>query len=173
MLQETKICPCPWWSHANIYMDEIIMDKEKFWFLLHCSLLTHLPLVPHICIDELGQHWRRTGDKPLSKPVLGYCQLDPSEQTSVKFESKFKTFHSRKCIWNIVCQMAVILSRGRWINPFWFWRWNIPEKPGQYHGCWWSDYHMEGRKGQHNMGQVTELRLSCYLVLLSIDSKTR
>ena len=25
---------------------------------------------------------------------------------------------------------------------------------------------------QHNMGQVTKLRLSCYLVLLSIDSKT-
>ena len=25
----------------------------------------------------------------------------------------------------------------------------------------------------YDMGQVTELRLSCYLVLLSIDSKTR
>ena len=39
------------------------------------------------------------GTKPLSKQVLGYCQLDPKEQTSVKFESKYKTFHSRKCIW--------------------------------------------------------------------------
>ena len=37
--------------------------------------------------------------KPLSKPMVGYCKLDPSEQTSVKFQSKYKTFHSRKCIW--------------------------------------------------------------------------
>ena len=29
--------------------------------------------------------------------MLGYCQLDPWEQTSVKFHSKYKTFHSRKC----------------------------------------------------------------------------
>ena len=25
------------------------------------------------------------GAKPLSMPMLGYCQMDPSEQTSVKF----------------------------------------------------------------------------------------
>ena len=37
--------------------------------------------------------------KPLSKPMLGYCQLDSQEQTSVKFQSNYKTFHSRKCIW--------------------------------------------------------------------------
>ena len=27
------------------------------------------------------------------------CQLDPKEQTSVTFQSKFNHFHSRKCIW--------------------------------------------------------------------------
>ena len=37
--------------------------------------------------------------KPLSKPILGYCQLDPQEQHSVKFETKYKTFHARKCTW--------------------------------------------------------------------------
>ena len=37
--------------------------------------------------------------KPLSKPVLGYCQLDPLGHISVKFQSKYKYFHSRKCIW--------------------------------------------------------------------------
>ena len=41
---------------------------------------------------------RLFGTKPLSKPVLGYYQLDPWEQTSVKYYSKYKTFHSRKCI---------------------------------------------------------------------------
>ena len=42
---------------------------------------------------------RLFGAKPLSEPMLDYCKLDPWEQTSVKFESKYKTFHSRKCIW--------------------------------------------------------------------------
>ena len=42
---------------------------------------------------------RLFGAKPLSKPVLGYCQLDRKEQTSVKFESEFYHFHARKCIW--------------------------------------------------------------------------
>ena len=37
--------------------------------------------------------------KPLSKPMLSYYQLDPQEQTSVKFQSKYKPFHSQKCIW--------------------------------------------------------------------------
>ena len=35
--------------------------------------------------------------KPLPEPMLSYCQLHPWERTSVKFESKYKTFHSRKC----------------------------------------------------------------------------
>ena len=42
---------------------------------------------------------RLFGAKPLSKPILGYYQLDPYEQSSVKFPSKYKTFHSLKCIW--------------------------------------------------------------------------
>ena len=47
---------------------------------------------------------RLFGAKPLSKPMLGYCQLDSQEQTSWK------------CIWNIVCEMTVILSRERWVK---------------------------------------------------------
>ena len=35
--------------------------------------------------------------KPLSDPMLEYCWLDHQEQTSVKFKSEFKHFHSRKC----------------------------------------------------------------------------
>ena len=41
---------------------------------------------------------RLFGDKPLSKSILGYCQLDLYEQTSLKFQSKYTHFHSRKCI---------------------------------------------------------------------------
>ena len=42
---------------------------------------------------------RLVGAKPLPGPMLEYCQLDPCEQTSVNFESKYKTFHSCKSIW--------------------------------------------------------------------------
>ena len=42
---------------------------------------------------------RLFGAKPLPEPMLVNCPLDPWEQTSVKFESKYKTFHSRKYIW--------------------------------------------------------------------------
>ena len=36
---------------------------------------------------------RLFGDKPSPAPMLDYYQLDRYEQTSVKFESKYKTFH--------------------------------------------------------------------------------
>ena len=54
---------------------------------------------------------RLIGAKPLSKPMLGFCQLEPQEQISVKFESKYKTFH----LWKNI-QKCRILSRGSWVN---------------------------------------------------------
>ena len=60
---------------------------------------------------------RLCGTNPLSTPMLGNCQLDPQEQISVNFESKYKTFHSRKCIWKYrLCEMVAILSRERWVK---------------------------------------------------------
>ena len=41
---------------------------------------------------------RLFGVKPLPEPMLVYCQLDSWEQTWVRCESKYKTFHSWKCI---------------------------------------------------------------------------
>ena len=43
---------------------------------------------------------RLNGAKPLPEPMLTCCPLDSWKQTSVKFESEFYHFHSRKCIWN-------------------------------------------------------------------------
>ena len=37
--------------------------------------------------------------KPLVKPLLTYCQLDPKEQISAKDELRFWNFHPEKCIW--------------------------------------------------------------------------
>ena len=42
---------------------------------------------------------RLFGAKPLPEPMLAYWQLDSWEQISVKFESEFYHFHSRKCTW--------------------------------------------------------------------------
>ena len=64
-----------------------------------------------------------TGGKPLSEPMLTYCQWDPEEQTSVKFECKYKTFHSWKCTLNVVCEMAAIFTRGDELTPCCFHRW--------------------------------------------------
>ena len=60
---------------------------------------------------------RLFGAKPLSKPMLGYCQLDPLEQTSVKFQSKYKIFTHGNASENIVCEMAAIYPKG-WVNMF-------------------------------------------------------
>ena len=46
---------------------------------------------------------RLFGAKPLPEPVWIYCQLDSWEQVSVKFESEFDNFYSRKCIWKCPC----------------------------------------------------------------------
>ena len=42
---------------------------------------------------------RLSGTEPLSKPMMTYCQLDPKGHISMKYHLKFKSFHSRKCIW--------------------------------------------------------------------------
>ena len=45
---------------------------------------------------------RLLGTNPLSKPMLGYCQLDPQEQTSVKFQSKYKKWRHQAITWTNV-----------------------------------------------------------------------
>ena len=52
-----------------------------------------------------------------SKPMLSCCWLGPWAPTSMKFQSKYKTFHSRKkTSKSVVCEMAAILSRGGWVK---------------------------------------------------------
>ena len=80
--------------------------------------ITHLPLVPHMhrrTRSALVQVMacRLSGAKPSSEPMLNYCQLDPWEQTPVIFISKYKSFHSWKCVWNCCLRNGgPFLSRG-------------------------------------------------------------
>ena len=59
---------------------------------------------------------RLFGAKPLSQPMLGYYQLDPQQQTSVKFNQYTKVFIHENAPENIVYEMVAILLRGRWVN---------------------------------------------------------
>ena len=60
--------------------------------------------------------WRLFGTKPLSKPMLRYCQLDPKEHILVKFHSKFNNFNLGNAPENVVCEMAAILPLPQYIN---------------------------------------------------------
>ena len=55
---------------------------------------------------------RLIGSEPLPEPMLTYCELDPWEGTSVKFEWNTKLFIEEDAFENAVCEMATILSRG-------------------------------------------------------------
>ena len=59
--------------------------------------------------------------KPLSKPMVGYCQLDPKEWNSVKFWSIYKTFHSWKCIWKYHLWNGSEFGPGRDELTHWSW----------------------------------------------------
>ena len=59
---------------------------------------------------------RLFGAKPLYKPTLGYCQLDPWGQTSVNFNQNIQFSIHEIVSEHIACEMAAILSRWRWVN---------------------------------------------------------
>ena len=55
--------------------------------------------------------WRRIGAKPLSKAMLGYCQLDLIK-LQWNFKQNTKLLIHENASQNIVCEIAAILSRG-------------------------------------------------------------
>ena len=58
--------------------------------------------------------WRLFGAKPLSEPMLPYCQLDPKEHILEKFYSKF--FIQGNALENAICEMAAMLSQPQFVN---------------------------------------------------------
>ena len=64
---------------------------------------------------------RLVGAKPLSIPVLGYCQLDPRNNLRWIFYQNTNLFIQENASENIVCKKAAILSRGRWVNKAYLW----------------------------------------------------
>ena len=64
---------------------------------------------------------RLFGATALTKPMLGYCQLNPWEHTSVKLLSKYRAFHSRNASakWQPFCpgEDELILNARLIIDP--------------------------------------------------------
>ena len=85
-------------------------------------MLTHLSLVPHICVNELGQHQFRKWlvAYPAPSHYLNQCwvidnwtlrnkpQWNSNQNTTLSIHENASE--------NIVCEAAAILSRGRWVN---------------------------------------------------------
>ena len=59
---------------------------------------------------------RLVGAKPLSEPMLPYCQLDPKEHILMKSYLRFKRFHQRKCSWKCRQGIGQYLSRPQCVN---------------------------------------------------------
>ena len=89
---------------------------------VHCHYLNSSPPSSAYMSQRIGatlvqiMACRLFGAKPLSKRMLGYCQLNPLKLTSVKFESKYKLFIHENARESVVCEMTAILSRGRWAD---------------------------------------------------------
>ena len=67
------------------------LTKSNFLNLLQFSnyiaSTVYIPLVPHLCACELF------GAKPLTEPMLAYCQLSSWQQIAVKLESESYNFY--------------------------------------------------------------------------------
>ena len=62
---------------------------------------------------------RLFGAKPSSKPMLGSCELTHRNKLQWNFNQNKKLFIHENASENTVCEMAAILSRGRWVK--WYW----------------------------------------------------
>ena len=66
-------------QHVHARMIAIIVEKSTNDLSLDFFQQLYIYIYV-IYVSESGQH-----AKPLSKPIVGYCQSDPKEQTLVKF----------------------------------------------------------------------------------------
>ena len=77
-----QVFPSQWWVNSSppsdAYMHQWIGSSMALVQIIACCLFSTMPL---------------------SEPMLEYCQLDSCEQTSVKFKTKYETFHWWKYVW--------------------------------------------------------------------------
>ena len=97
----------------NLLKPHCNSNSMKIWFSL-----THLPLMPHICVCEWGQHWFIWWlvDYPAPSHCLNQCRIIVNWILRNKLQwncNQNKTLViQEKASENIVCEMAAIKSRG-------------------------------------------------------------
>ena len=88
----------------------------------YLSLLTHLPLVPHVCISESSQHWFRYRFLACSAPshYLNQCWLIANwtlrNKLQWNFNQNIKLFIHENVSEITICDMLAILFKGRWVK---------------------------------------------------------
>ena len=102
------------WPVDSPHKGPVIWNFDVFFDVCLNKLLTHWGRVTHICVSKITiigsvKACRLDGAKPLSEPMLEFCELDPWVQTAVKFESRKKSFHEENAFEN-VCEMETIMS---------------------------------------------------------------
>ena len=97
-----------WWRHhvVGIFTDCILSCTEHHYrsFLTPLSAAYTRQWTGSTLVQVMAS--RLFGAKPLPEPMVAFCQLDPWEQISVKFESEFYHCHPRKCLlseWRPFC----------------------------------------------------------------------
>ena len=83
-----------------IYPDPAFIESDE----LYSRIISLGPRDAYICRCTRSSlvhimACRLLGARSLSEPMLTYSQLGNKEQNSVKYQSKFEHFHSRKRIW--------------------------------------------------------------------------
>ena len=119
-----KCFPCAFhsWTPDDrqfVYIFETYLDiRCKHWVAHLAQSRSNYPVEPGSFISIISKDWVRVVTnvlevpplfqtttcrldraKPLSEPMLTYCQLDPKQHIPMKFDLKFKNYHSRKCVW--------------------------------------------------------------------------
>ena len=87
------------------------------WCACSCpSALIHLPLVPHICISELSQHWFRSAPSHYLNQRWVSVNWTRRNKFQWIFNQNIKLFIQGSASENIVREMAAILSKERWVK---------------------------------------------------------
>ena len=87
--------PCLWSYHTyggQNKMTDILLTFWNEYSLMPILRWVSSKFVPRSSALVLIMACCLFGAKPLPELMLTYCKLDPLEQTSMKFESKYKTF---------------------------------------------------------------------------------
>ena len=83
---------------------------------------THLPLAPHICVRELGQHWFRKWLVTCSAPSHYLDQwwlvvnLTHRKKIQWNLNQNIQFLIHANIFENALCKMAAILSKGKWVS---------------------------------------------------------